>query len=57
MFLGLLAGREIAIRQRLHLIDRQPLNAVLGRDVFKAGIGIVVSLAVAFAIQPLKALG
>ena len=57
VFLGLLAGREIAIRWRLHLIDRQPLNAVLGRDVFKAGIGIVVSLAVAFAIQPLKALG
>lgn len=57
VFLGLLAGREIAIRQRLHLIDRQPLNAVLGRDVFKAGIGIVVSLAVAFAIQPLRALG
>ncbi len=57
VFLGLLAGREIAIRWRLHLIDRQPLNAVLGRDVFKAGIGIVVSLAVAFAIQPLKAMG
>jgi hypothetical protein len=57
VFLGLLAGREIAIRLRLHLIDRQPLNAVLGSDVFKAGIGIVVSLAVAFVIQPLKALG
>jgi hypothetical protein len=57
VFLGLLAGREIAIRWRLHLIGRQPVNAVLGRDVFNAGIGIVVSLAVAFAIQPLKALG
>ena len=57
VFLGLLAGREIAIRWRLHLIGRQPVNAVLGRDVFNVGIEIVVSLAVAFAIQPLKALG
>ena len=57
VFLGLLAGREIAIRWRLHPIDRQPLKTVLGCDVFKAGVGIVVSLAVAFAIQPLKALG
>ena len=57
VFLGLLAGREIAIRWRLHPIDRQPLNTVLGSDVFKAGVGIGVSLAVAFAIQPLKALG
>ncbi|MEL0170906.1 MAG: hypothetical protein VW834_04475, partial [Synechococcus sp.] len=57
VFLGLLAGREIAIRWRLHPIDRQPLKTVLGSDVFKAGVGIVVSLAVAFAIQPLKALG
>ena len=57
VFLGLLAGREIAIRRRLQLTDRQPLKTVLGSDVFKAGVGIVVSLAVAFAIQPLKALG
>ena len=57
VFLGLLAGREIAIRQRLQITDRQPLNKVLGGDVYKAGIGIVVSLAVALAIQPLKALG
>ena len=57
VFLGLLAGREIAIRRRLQLTDRQPLQKVLGSDVFKAGIGIVVSLVVALAIQPLKALG
>jgi hypothetical protein len=57
VFLGLLAGREIAIRWRLQLTDRQPLRKVLGSDVFKAGIGIVVSLVVALAIQPLKALG
>ena len=57
VFLGLLAGREIAIRRRLQLTNRQPLQKVLGSDVFKAGIGIVVSLVVALAIQPLKALG
>ena len=57
VFLGLLAGREIAIRRRLQLTDRQPLQKILGSDVFKAGIGIVVSLVVALAIQPLKALG
>lgn len=56
VFLGLLAGREIAIRLRLKLHDRQPLSTVLGNDLFKAGIGIVVSLAVALAIQPLLTL-
>ncbi len=55
--LGLLAGREIAVRIRLKLSDRQPLYKVLGSDLFKAGVGIVVSLIVALAIQPLKALG
>jgi hypothetical protein len=39
VFLGLLAGREIAIRWRLHLIGRQPVNAVLGRDVSTQGLG------------------
>ena len=57
VFLGLLAGREIAVRIRLKLNDRQPLYKVLGSDLFKAGVGIVVSLIVALAIQPLKALG
>ena len=57
VFLGLLAGREIAVRIRLKLSDRQPLYNVLGNDVFKAGIGIMVSLIVALAIQPLKTLG
>jgi phosphate/sulfate permease len=57
VFLGLLAGREIAVRIRLKLSDRQPLYKVLGNDVFKAGIGIMVSLIVALAIQPLKTLG
>ena len=57
VFLGLLAGHEIAVRIRLKLSDRQPLYKVLGSDLFKAGVGIVVSLIVALAIQPLKALG
>ena len=57
VFLGLLAGREIAVRIRLKLSGRQPLYKVLGSDLFKAGIGIVVSLIVALAIQPLKTLG
>lgn len=57
VFLGLLAGREIAVRARLRLSDRQPLYKVLGSDLLKAGIGIIISLLVAMAIQPLKALG
>ncbi len=59
VFLGLLAGREIAIRLRLKLAesDRQPLQRVLGSDLIKAGVGIIVSLIVALAIQPLKAIG
>ena len=56
VFVGLLAGLEIAIRERLQISNRQPLNTVLGSGVFKAAVGIDVGLAVAFAIQPLKAL-
>jgi hypothetical protein len=52
-----MAGREIAIRRRLEITDRQPLNKVLGGDIYKAGIDIIVNLAVALAIQPPKALG
>jgi len=59
VFLGLLAGREVAIRLRLKLSvsDDQPLHKILGNDIFKAGVGIVVSLIVALAIQPLKSFG
>ena len=59
VFLGLLAGREVAIRLRLKLSvsDDQPLHKILGNDMFKAAVGIVVSLIVAMAIQPLKSFG
>ena len=59
VFLGLLAGREVAIRLRLKLSvsDDQPLHKILGNDIFKAGVGIIVSLIVALAIQPLKNFG
>ena len=51
VFVELLAGREIAIRERLQIRDHQPLKEVFCADVFKAWIGIVVGLAVAFAIS------
>jgi len=60
VFLGLLAGREVAIRITNHQLSApipdhgiQPLAGVIGRDLYKAGIGLGVSLGLAFSLQPL----
>ena len=63
VFLGLLAGREIALtlRQRSakndgssNVIDQLSKN--LSQDIWKAGVGLIVSLTIALGIQPLIAL-
>jgi hypothetical protein len=56
VFLGLLAGRELALR---FSPGSRPLAAVafdLGRDLALAALGLAVSLAVALAVQPLRAM-
>ena len=60
VFLGLLAGREVAIRITHHQMGApipdhgtQALAGVIGRDLYKAGIGLGVSLGIAFSLQPL----
>lgn len=57
VFLGLLAGRELAL-----LLQPQPRPLVdlaldLGRDLALAALGLAVSLVVALAVQPLRGLG
>ena len=63
VFLGLLAGREIALtlRQRSSENDGSAnainqLSKNLSQDIWKAGVGLIVSLTVALGIQPLIAL-
>ena len=59
VFLGLIAGREMALRIRLQPFTG-PLNdpgsggliRVLGQDLGKAGVALAVSLAVAWGMQP-----
>ncbi|RZO14917.1 MAG: hypothetical protein EVB08_01775 [Synechococcus sp. MED-G135] len=60
VFLGLLGGREIALRIKEQQIadvftnsSDSSLGRSLGSDVFKAFIGVVISLAIALGIQPL----
>ena len=60
VFLGLLAGREVAIRITHHQMSApipdhgtQALAGVIGRDLYKAGIGLGVSLGIGFSLQPL----
>ena len=51
VFLGLLAGRELALVARLH--QSSPGHAIkqLVRDLFKASVGVGVSIAVASSLQ------
>ena len=57
VFLGLLSGREVALYLRLRNRQGQEVRATVVNDAFKAGVGLVVSIAIALLIQPLKALG
>ncbi|MFL0782159.1 MAG: hypothetical protein AB8E74_09270 [Prochlorococcus sp.] len=53
IFLGLLAGREIALRVGLEHDQSIPLVNLLVPDLLKLAIGILVSLLIAIALQPL----
>ena len=63
VFLGLLAGREVALRIRLHSfkgLGSDPssggLVSLIGRDLGKAGVALAVSLVVARGMHPLVVL-
>lgn len=64
VFLGLLGGREIALRIKEHEFDSVFTNRnhgglarVIGHDLLKAFIGVLVSLSIALGIQPLLMAG
>ncbi len=56
VFLGLLAGRELALAWQGRRCGETPLAVSLGTDLFKAGLGLAVSLAVALMVPWLKAI-
>ena len=51
VFLGVLAGREIALYNRLRFITEKKVYRHLIKDLSKAIIGLVVSISVVFAIN------
>lgn len=51
VFIGLLAGRELAIRYRLEKKVRGPIWRMLGIDLAKIFFGLVVSIALVFLIK------
>ena len=60
VFLGLLAGRELALRirelEQKTIFTNQmygSLSSVIGSDLGKASVGLIVSLVIALGIQPL----
>ena len=55
VFLGLLAGRELALQLKPQGRPTADLLRDLGRDLALAALGLAVSLAVALAVQPLPA--
>lgn len=57
VFLGLLAGRELALRLTPTARSVVELALDLGRDLALAALGLAVSLAVALAVQPLRGAG
>ena len=63
VFLGLLGGREIALALRQRSAEHDgstqaiaQLSKNLSQDIWKAGVGLIVSLMIAVGIQPLIAL-
>jgi len=51
VFLGLLAGRELALALRLKMRTPGQAGKLIGKDAAKAGLGVLVSLAIAYLIQ------
>lgn len=56
VFLGLLAGRELALTIRLHVRSTEQTGRIIGRDVLKAATGLAVSVVVAMALPWLETL-
>lgn len=54
VFLGLLAGREYAIRYQVFKKIDNKLHKMIGRDLGKAFLGLVVSIALVFLIRALE---
>lgn len=54
VFLGLLGGRELGMLLRLQHRPAAEVAAVLGGDLGKASLGLLLSLGVALLMQPLK---
>ena len=57
VFLGLLAGRELALTLEPRARPLAELALDLGRDLALAGLGLAISLAVALALQPVHGVG
>ena len=63
MFLGLIGGRELALGIKQQTSDvvftnreSGSLAKVIGTDLWKAAVGVVVSVVIALSIQPLAQL-
>ncbi len=54
VFLGLLAGREYAIRYQVFGKLDKKLHSMIGKDLGKAFLGLVVSIALVFLIRALE---
>lgn len=52
VFIGLLAGREIGIAARRHGAITPKTARLIGRDLLYAGIGLIVSIVLAFFANP-----
>lgn len=57
VFLGLLAGRELAINFTLKNRELKDTSGMILKDAFKAFIGLAISVALAFCLPFLKKLG
>lgn len=53
-FIGILAGREIALSYRLHKKELKSTYKVIGKDLAKVNIGLVVSILAAYLIRLLE---
>jgi hypothetical protein len=53
VFLGLLAGRQLAISLHMYLPALNESAHLVYKDIFKAGFGLVVSLVLAFGLPPI----
>jgi hypothetical protein len=55
VFLGLLAGRELAMNVHFNLRSWRDLGGTVGRDAFKAGLGLAASVLIAVLLPYLTA--